>query len=246
MIELPEIALKFSSIDAITSTLSDSQLTFTAKQLLKKYPELTSLGNTPLITLKKNVDGSIKQLIPTIYNDHDELVICLPDLNRSVSNLFKIESWQIGDVSNCTLQTNDGIILKGAIACTRDILDDVRTEYDGQLEGEGTDTLKSLWIKKKPEIELPLRTLPVGMSFEVISTGTRSRKYSTLMVNLKDPSGNEYHNVITNSALRNLMDSGCKEFMIKEILPLKKDKTRSDKVIITPLDGADFSDLLTA
>jgi hypothetical protein len=33
--------------------------------------------------------------------------------------------------------------------------------------------------------------------------------------------------------------------MIKDIVKVKKDKTRTDKVLLAPLDGADFSDLLS-
>ena len=163
-------------------------------------------------------------------------------LNRSVTSLLTIESWRSGDVNSCVLKAEGDIILKCAIAVTKDFLDDIRSEFNGQLEGEGTNTLKPLWLKEKPQIELPLRTLPVGEAFEIIDLAGRSRKYSTPMVNLEDSHGSQYQNVITNSALRNLIDSGCKQFMIKEIMQVTKDKTRTDKVLLTPLDGADFSD----
>lgn len=245
-IDLHEIALKLLANDAIVSKINDVGLVFTAKQLAKKLPQLEALENIPLIALRKDSNNNNIYLLPTLYSDRDDFVVCLPDLNRSVCDRFKVESWQIGDVSNCLLSIDSDIMLKCAIACTREILDDIRSEFEGQLEGEGTDTLKTLWFKQKPQIELPLRSLPIGTAFEVISAAGRSRKYSTPMVNLKDSSRNEYHNVITNSALRNLIDSGCQEFMIKEILEIKQEKTRTEKVILTPLGGADFSNLLSA
>lgn len=245
-IDLHEIALKLQANNAIAKNINSSGVVFTAAKLSKVLPELKPLANMPLISLQKDKDGSNIYSIPTLYRDENDFVVCLPNLNRSVTPELKVKSWQVGDVSSCLLSTDDDIILKCAIACTKDFLDDVRSEFGGQLEGEGTDTLNPLWIKQKPEVELPLRTLPIGIAFEVIETGARSRKYSTPMINLKNSSGSEYHNVITNSALRNLIDSGCKEFMIKEIVEVTKDKTRTNKVILTPLDGADFSNLLSA
>jgi hypothetical protein len=245
-INLHEIALKLSANNAIADKISETGIVFTAKQLTPKLPQFEALGDMSLIALRKDGNGNNSYVLPTLYSDGDEFVVCLPDLNRSVTTRFKVKSWQAGDLTYSVLETNGDIILKCAIACNRQFLDDVRTEFNGQLEGQGTETLKAIWLKEKPQIELPLRTLSIGIAFEVIGTGQRSRKYSTPMVNLKDSSGNEYHNVITNSALRNLIDSGCQQFMIKEVVEMKKDKTRTDKVILTPLDGADFSDLLSA
>ena len=246
MSNLQEIALKLLANDAIANKINTTGLVFTATQLSKVLPVLKPLGEMPLISLQKDKNGNKTYLIPTLYCEGNDFVVCLPNPNRSITPLLKLKSWQVGDVSSCLLTTDDDIILKCAIACTKDFLDDVRSEFGGQLEGQGAGTLKPIWLKEKPQIELPLRTLPIGTAFEVIGTGARSRKYSTPMVNLKDSSGNEYHNVITNSALRNLIDSGCKEFMIKDIVEVQKDKTRTDKVILTPLDGADFSNLLIA
>jgi hypothetical protein len=244
--DLQQIALKLLATDAIANKINSTGIVFSAAQLSKVLPVLKPLGEMPLISLQKDKNGNDTYSIPTLYGDGNDFVVCLPNLNRTLTSLLKVKSWQIGDVSGCLLTAEGDIILKCAIACTKEFLDDVGSEFNGQLEGEGTDTLNPIWLKQKPQIELPLRTLPIGEAFEVISTGVRSRKYSTPMVNLKNSSGNEYHNVITNSALRNLIDSGCKEFMIKDIVELKKDKTRTEKVILTPLDGADFSNLLSA
>ena len=241
-IDLREIALKLLANKVIADKITDIGIVFTANQLAKKIPVLEKLGSMPLISLRKDERGNPSYVLPTLYSNGDSFVVCLPNLNRSTADNFEVVSWQIGDVSSCTLKTNANILLKSAIACTKEILDDVRSEFNGQLEGEGTDTLKPLWLKEKPQIELPLRTLPVGEAFEIIDLAGRSRKYSTPMINLKDSHGSQYQNVITNSALRNLIDSGCKQFMIKEIMQITKDKTRTDKVLLTPLDGADFSD----
>ena len=244
--DLQQIALKLLANKAICCKINATGLVFTATQLGKVLPVLKPLGKMPLISLIKDQNENHTYLVPTIYSASEEIVVCLPDLNRSVTSLLTIESWRSGDVNSCVLKAEGDIILKCAIAVTRDFLDDIRSEFNGQLEGEGTNTLKPLWLKEKPQIELPLRTLPVGEAFEIIDLAGRSRKYSTPMVNLKDSSGNEYHKVITNSALRNLIDSGCQEFMIKEILEVKKDKIRTEKVLLTPLDGADFSNLVIA
>ena len=242
IIDLREIALKLLANNAVAEKITDTGLVFTAKQIAQKLPLLESLGNLPLIAFRKDERGNPSYVLPTLYSNGDNFVVCLPNLNRSIANNFEVESWQIGDISSCTLKAEGNILLKCAIACTSEILDDVRSEHDGQLEGQETETLKSFWLKQKPQIELPLRSLPIGEAFEIIASGMRSRKYSTPMIDLKDSSGSEYHNVITNSALRNLIDSGCQQFMIKEIIEVKKDKTRADKVLLTPLDGTDFSD----
>ena len=233
--------IKRSNHNAIASKINETGLEFTASKLSPKIPCLKSLKDLVLISLRKDKEGNNTYLLPTLFADNDDFVVCLPDLNRSVCDKFKVESWQIGEVNVSTLKIQD-IILEGAIACTKDTLDEIRSEYDGQIEGEGTDTLNPFWLKQKPQIELPLRTLPVGEPLDLIQTDKRSRKYSTLMVNFKDKYGRIYQNVLTNAALRNLINSGCKKLMVKEIVPIKKDKIHTDKVILTPLDGADFSD----
>lgn len=252
-INLQTIALKLSNNAGIVSEIPELGMVITAQRLASKIPKLKVLGNMPLIQLRKTETG-INYLIPTLYQKEKKCVIALPDINASVTDAFEVLEWKAGDVNQAIITSKENdVALTAAIGFTDDMLDDVRGQYDNRLEGEGTKTLDLRWLKPAPQIELPLRNLPVGVELTIVeNSNQRTKKFNTQVVDVIDSDKKLYKNVITNAELRNIIASGTKQFKINSVQPVnvenskaksKKDKTRTIyKVLVEPIDGTDFSD----
>jgi hypothetical protein len=251
-INLPKIALLLLSSDRIKEQVTELGLVFTAKQLNSKKPELKPLEDLPLIQLRKTATGNNYRTL-CLYQKEGEVVIVLPDINATIAQGFEIKEWKAGDVNQAVIVSQkDNVALNVAIAFTDYALDEIRSSYDNLLEGEGIETLKADWLRDAPEIELPLRELPIGVKLTVVgNSDRRSKKYNTLLVDIKDSDGKLYKNVLTNTDLRSLIAANCQEFKITSVIPTQvkneyprsKEKTRTiHKVFLEPIDSTDFSD----
>jgi hypothetical protein len=252
-INLQSIALKLLNNDQIVSQIPDLGMVITAERLASKIPSLKVLGNMPLIQLKKTATG-INHLIPTLYLHEEKCVITLADINASFTEDFEVLEWKAGDVNHAIIKSKEhDVTLTIAMALEDYVLNDVRSQHGNRLEGQGLDTLIPFWLKPAPQIELPLRNLPVGVELTIIQDNDqRSKQFNTQLVDVIDNNGNLYKNVITNADLRNLIVDGTKQFRINSVQPVnvenqksrsKKDKTRTIyKVLVEPIDGTDFSD----
>lgn len=252
-INLQTIALKLLNNERIVSQLKNGDKVITAEELSSKIPSLKSLGNMPLIQLRANENGN-SYLIPSIYQKDEKCVITLPDLNASITEDFEICEWKAGDVNRAVIRSKkDDVALNAAIIFTSYVLENIQVDHNNRLEGQGDETLDARWLKPAPEIELPLRNLPLNMELTIIGESERrSKEYNTLLFDITDSDDNLYKNVLSNADLRHLFADGCKQFKIKSVETVhvenqkaksKKDKTRTThKVLIEPIDGADFSD----
>ena len=252
-VNLKTIALLLLSNNRVVSQLTENGIVFTAQQLCHKIPVLKPLGDMPLIQLRQSATGN-NYRIPTLYQKDEEVVIVLPDINASITEEFEVGQWKAGDVNQATIVSKNGdVALNTAIAFTDYVLDDVSHNYGNRLEGEGLDTLNPKWLKPRPEIELPLRILPVGVELTIVGDcDRRSKKYNTQLIDVEDSDGKLYKNVLTNADLRNLIADDCKQFKITSVTPVnvenrnsksKKDKIRTiHKVCLEPAISADFSD----
>ena len=250
-INLQTIALKLLNNERIVSQLEKGDKVITAKDLASKIPSLSSLGNMPLIQLRSN-EKENTYLIPSIYQKDGQCVITLPDINASITEDFEICEWQAGDVNRAIIRSKKyDVALNAAIIFTRYILETIQVEHNNRLEGVGSETLEYRWLKPAPEIELPLRSLPIDTVFTILGeSDRRSKQYNTQLLNLKDNKGKVYKNVITNADLRHLYADGCQQFKIIAVETVnvedrknKKGKIRTSyRVLLEPFDGADFSD----
>jgi hypothetical protein len=252
-INLQTIALKLLHNDQIVSQIPDLGMVITAQRLASKIPSLKVLGNMPLIQLKKSAAG-INHLIPTLYRYEEECVIALADINASITDAFSVVEWKAGDINQAIIKSKEhDVTLTAAIAFEDYVVNDIRSQHGNILEGQGLDTLIPYWLRSAPQIELPLRNLPIGSELTIVQENDRrTQKYNTLLIDVIDSDGNLYKNVITNADLRNLIADGTKQFRISSVQPVnvenqksksKKDKTRTTyKVLLEPIDGADFSD----
>lgn len=252
-INLQTIALKLLNNDHIVSQVPELGMVITAQRLASKIPSLKVLGNMPLIQLKKTATG-INHLIPTLYQHEEKCVIALADINASLKEDFELLEWKAGDVNQAIIKTKEhDVTLTIAIAFEDYVLNDVRSQHDNRLEGQGLDTLIPFWLKPAPKIELPLRSLPVAVELTIVQDNDqRTQKYNTQLIDVIDSNKNLYKNVITNADLRNLIADGTKQFRINSVQPInvenRKAKSRKDKirtiykVLVEPIDGTDFSD----
>lgn len=252
-INLQTIALKLLNNDRIVSQIPELGMVITAQRLASKISSLKVLGNMPLIQLNKSNAGT-NYLIPTLYQHEEKSVITLADINASITDVFEVIEWKAGDVNQAIIKSKEhDVTLTAAIAFSDYVLDDVRNQHGNRLEGKGLNTLDPLWLKPTPQIELPLRNLPIGVELTIIQDNDlRTQKFNTQLVDVIDRDENLYKNVITNADLRNLIADGCKQFRINSVQPVnvenpkaksKKDKTRTiHKVLVEPIDGTDFSD----
>ena len=250
-LNLAIVAAKLLNSERIIKELQKGDKVVTAKELARKIPYLEILGDMPLIQFSSTDDG-YRYLTPSIYCKDGKPVVVLPDINATISNDFKIVSWQAGDVNNTVIKHKQHDVLLGAaISFTSQTLEMIQVDFDNRLEGQDIDTLEPRWLKPAPEIELPLRSLPINTVFSILGESERrSKQYNTQLLNLKDDTGNVYKNVITNSDLRNLFADGCQQFKIisVETVNVENQKSKSGKirttyrVLLEPCDGADFSD----
>lgn len=247
------VATKLLNSERIIKALQKGDKVVTAKELARKIPYLEILGDMPLIQFSATDDG-YRYLTPSIYCKDSKPVVVLPDINATVSNDFEIVSWKAGDVNNATIgHKKHDILLGAAILFTPQTLEMIQVDFDNRLEGQGIDTLEPRWLKSAPEIELPLRSLPIDTVFTILNeSDRRSKQYNTQLLSLKDDKGYVYKNVITNSDLRQLFADGCQQFKIISVEPVnvenQKSTTKTGKirtsyrVLLEPVGGADFSD----
>jgi hypothetical protein len=167
-INLQTIALKLLNNERIVSQLKNGDKVITALDLASKIPSLSSLGKMPLIQLRSHEKDNT-YLIPSIYQKDNRCVITLPDINASITEDFEICEWKAGDVNRAIIRSKKhDVALNAAIIFTNYVLETIQVEHDNCLEGEGTETLDSRWLKPAPEIELPLRTLPINTVFTIL------------------------------------------------------------------------------
>ena len=250
-LNLAIVATKLLNSDRVVKALQKSDKVITALELARKIPDLEILGDMPLIQLG-STDNGYRQLTPSVYCKDGKPVIVLPDINATVSDDFEIVSWQAGDVNTAVIKHKQHDVLLGAaILFTPQTLEMIQVDFDNRLEGQGIDSLEPRWLKSAPEIELPLRSLRVDTVYTILGeSDRRSKQYNTQLLNLKDDKGNVYKNVITNSELRILFAEDCQQFKIisVETVNVENQKSKSGKirtshkVLLEPVDGADFSD----
>lgn len=252
-LNLSIVATKLLNNDRIVAALRKGDKVITALELARKIPYLECLGNMPLVQLSSTDNGD-RYLVPSVYCKDHKPVIVLPDINATVSDDFDLVSWQGGDVNTAVIKHKEhGVLLSAAISFNTQTLDMIKVDFDNLLEGQGIDSLQAHWLKPAPEIELPLRSLPINTVFTILGqSDRRSKQYNTLLLNLEDDKGNVYKNVITNSELRNLFADGEEKFKIISVETVNvedrkskstKEKARTiTKVLVEPIDGADFSD----
>ncbi|WP_138071276.1 hypothetical protein [Picosynechococcus sp. PCC 11901] len=233
---------------------SNSPVLITGKSLVKKIPSLKPLEKKTLISIR-SMDGVTQSLLPCVYQDGGDVVVCLPDLNATPCPEFEVLGFRAGRNGFSILKYGD-VVIKAAIACNRDFLDDLEAEGQDYSESEGQPDPSIL--KPKPQLEIPLRNIPENVIFKITATGGKTEKYNTDLIDIQSEENPEmiYRNVICNSELSRIANSGKKKFKITEHATTYQKTTEKNqygkekqitkevtKTYVIPVDELDLSDL---
>jgi hypothetical protein len=246
LIDLQEIAQKLLNNPTIIESAKKQKTLIKASNICNKIPSLKSLGDLPLISIAMNKQGNLQALIICLYRDGQKAVFCLPDLNATVTDLLFLESFKTGKQGYAIASNRDkSIRLKTAISNSLEHLSEL--EFEDKLGIEGIAKKFDIsWLKERPILEIPLKSLEQNIVYSITRIGHFSKQFKTPLIDVKDESGNEFFNIITNSFLARYSDEIGKKFKITSIVEENqkvKGKTQKiTKVNVLPLNGLDFSE----
>ena len=246
LIDLSEIAQKLVNNPTIIETAKKQRVTIKGFKLAEKIPSLKSLENLPLISFFLNKNGSLQTLTICLYRDGQKAVFCLPDLNATVTDELILESFKTGKAGYAIATNRDkSIRLKTAISNSLEHLSEL--EFEDKLGIEGiAEKLDISWLKERPILEIPLKSLEINKVYTVTKIGSFSKQFKTPLIDVENESGNQFFNVITNSFLARYSDEIGKKFKITSIVEetqkVKGKTQKITKVNVLPLDGLDFSE----
>lgn len=256
LIDLVKFSTSILDNPTIQTKLSENiPIILTGKNLLGKLPDLKPLENLPLIQVKNSKNGLPIVLLPTIYLDDKNLVICLPDLTASITDKLKIQSLNITENDSYTIVTDieENVFLKvnlglNSVAVSQCLLNESigLIEYSNFLLDE-----YSYLFKTRPNIELSLSLLDKNTDYEILSIGEKtSKKHDTVLMSVKNlKTGKVFENVLTNTDI-NRNGSIKSVFQIinsQEFKTIKKDGKKDVSTIqvkhFIKWHGLDLSDL---
>lgn len=245
LIDLQEIAQKLVNNEKIIESAKKQKTLIKASNICNKIPSLKSLGDLPLISIAMNKQANLQSLIVCLYRDGQKVAFCLPDLNATVTDELILESFKTGK-QGYAIATNKAktIRLKTAISNTLEHLSEL--EFEDKLGIEGiAEKLDISWLKERPILEIPLKSLEINKVYTVTKIGSFSKQFKTPLIDVENESGNQFFNVITNSFLARYSDEIGKKFKITSIVEetqkVKGKTQKITKVNVLPLDGLDFS-----
>ena len=246
LIDLQEISQKLLNNPAIIESAKKQKTLIKASNICNKIPSLKSLGDLPLISIGLNRQGNLQALTICLYQEDKKAVFCLPDLNASVTDLLSLESFKTGK-QGFAIATNRDKSIRLKIAISNSLGHLAELEFEDKLGIEGiAKNLDLSWLKERPILEIPLKSLEQNIVYSITRIGHFSKQFKTPLIDVKDESGNQFFNVITNSFLARYADEIGKKFKITSIVEetqkIKGKTQKITKVNVLPLDGLDFSE----
>ena len=244
LIDLSAIAQKLLNNPMIIESAKKQKILIKPSNICNDVPSLKILGDLPLISVGLNKQGNLQALTICLYRDNQKAVFCLPNLNATVTDQLILESFKTGKQGYAIATNRDKtILLKTAISNSLDHLAEL--EFEDQLGYEGiAEKLDISWLKERPILEIPLKSLQINKVYTVTKIGSFSKQFKTPLIDVKDKSGNEFFNVITNSFLARYSDEIGKKFkiisIVEETQKVKGKTQKITKVNVLPLDGKDF------
>ena len=245
LIDLSAIAQKLLNNPMIIESAKKQKILIKPSNICNDVPSLKILGDLPLISVGLNKQGNLQALTICLYRDNQKAVFCLPNLNATVTDQLILESFKTGKQGYAIATNRDKtIFLKTAISNSLDHLAEL--EFEDQLGYEGiAEKLDISWLKERPILEIPLKSLQINKVYTVTKIGSFSKQFKTPLIDVKDKLGNEFFNVITNSFLARYSDEIGKKFkiisIVEETQKVKGKTQKITKVNVLPLDGKDFS-----
>lgn len=225
------------------------------QSILKKLPELQVLPPDLAIFRLRATDSIFLADTLNIYEFDGQTVIASPDLD--LLDGFDFLSYKTG-INGHSIVSYQGLQLKIAISVNDDHLDDLINTGAKGIDGSGKPDPS--YLRKLPQPETPLHSddLPQNVALTIVATGKTTQRFETPLVDITDPKGKVYKNVICNSDLSSIATKhgiGAKFKIIgkrarvnKEGLPIdatgKVNKLKPSYIVqLQDLQGLDFSDI---
>ena len=258
VIDLVEVANQLaSSAKGLQKTALETKkpVFVSVQSILKKLPELEALPPDLAIFRLRATDSIYLADTLNVYELEGQTVIASPDLE--LLDGFVFVSYKTGINGFCIVSFN-GLTLKIAMSVSDDHVDNLINTGAKGIDGSGKPDPS--YLRRLPQPETPLYSddLPQNIALTIVATGKTTQRFDTPLVDLTDPTGKVYKNVITNSDLASITTKhgiGAKFKIIgkrarvnKDGLPIdatgKVNKLKPSYIVqILDMQGLDFSDL---
>ena len=258
LIDLVEVANQLaSSAKGLQKTALETKkpVFVSVQSILKKLPELEALPPDLAVFRLRATDSIFLADTLNVYEFEGQTVIASTDLE--LLDGFDFVSYKTGINGHCVVFIN-GLTLKIAMSVNDDHVEDLINTGAKGIDGSGKPDPS--YLRRLPQPETPLHSdeLPQNVALTVVATGKTTQRFDTPLVDITDPKGKLFKNVICNSDLTSITTKhglGAKFKIIgkrarvnKEGLPIDStgkvnQKKPSYIVQLQDLQGLDFSDL---
>ena len=258
VIDLIEVANQLaSSAKGLQKTALETKkpVFVSVQSILKKLPELEALPPDLAIFRLRATDSIYLADTLNVYELEGQTVIASPDLE--LLDGFVFVSYKTGINGFCIVSYN-GLTLKIDMSVSDTHVEDLINTGARGIDGSGKPDPS--YLRRLPQPETPLYSddLPQNIALTIVATGKTTQRFDTPLVDLTDPKGKVYKNVITNSDLASITTKhgigakfkilGKRARVNKEGLPIdatgKVNKLKPSYIVqLENLQGLDFSDL---
>ena len=258
VIDLLEVANQLaSSAKSLQKTALETKkpVFVSVESILKKLPELAVLPPDLAIFRLRATDSIFLADTLNVYELEGQTVIASPDLE--LLDGFDFVTYKTGINGFCVV-SYQGLQLKIAMSVGDSHVDDLINTGAKGIDGSGKPEPR--YLRKLPQPETPLYSddLPQNVALTIVATGKTTQRFDTPLVDITDPKGKVYKNVITNSDLASIATKhglGAKFKIIGKRARVNKDGQTIDStgkfnlkkpsyiVQLLDMQGLDFSDL---
>ena len=258
VIDLLEVANQLaSSAKGLQKTALETKkpVFVSVQSILKKLPDLSVLPPDLAIFRLRATESIFIADTLNVYELDGVTVIASPDLE--LLDGFDFVSYKTGINGFCIVSFN-GLTLKIAMSVSDSHVEDLINTGARGIDGSGKPDPS--YLRKLPQPETPLYSddLPQNVALTIVATGKTTQRFDTPLVDITDPKGKVYKNVITNSDLASIATKhglGAKFKIIGKRARVNKDGQTIDStgkfnlkkpsyiVQLLDMQGLDFSDL---
>lgn len=173
--------------------------------LAGKIPDLKKLGNVNILKMRKVNDVYKCDTINLYVNNDGEVCIYSPDFQQLSD--FECLSYKTGIGGHSIIEHKSGVQFTVAISCSDEHISELVADDKYFVEGQGLPLPSYLKLVPQPETPLHDNTIPHNEVLEIISTGKKSRKFSTPLISIKSESGQIFTDVIANAIVQRISEN---------------------------------------
>ena len=257
-IDLLEVANQLSSsAKGLQKTALETKkpVFVSVQSILKKLPLLEALPPDLAIFRLRATDSIFIADTLSVYEFEGETVVAASDLE--LVDGLEFASYKTGINGYCDVISN-GLTLRVAMSVNDDHVQELVDTGAKGVDGIGKPDPS--YLRKLPQPETPLHStdIPQNTVLTIVATGKTTQRYDTPMVDITDPKGKVFKNVICNADLEKIVTKhglgskfkvlGKRARVNREGQPIDSTgkvnvKKPSYIVQIQDMQGLDFSDL---